>query len=97
MHREAVNDRLDAIETSATENGRRLKLIDDSTAKNGGLPEKVEDMLGHLPNGLEDIQVNRDGDKRSGDQGQHYGAASARGSMWDKLWLKERITAWNNP
>ena len=27
-------------------------------------------------------------------QGQHNGAASARGSMSDKLSLKERITAW---
>ena len=59
--------------------------------------EKIEDMLGHLRNVLDDIQANQDADKPNSDQGRHNGAASARGSMLDKLWLKERITAWKNP
>ena len=36
-------------------------------------------------------------DEPNSDQGHHNGAASARGSMSDQLWLKERITAWKNP
>ena len=82
-HREAVNDRLDAIE--------------DSTAENGGRLEKIEEMLGHLQDLLDDIQANQDAVKLNRDQGQHNGAASARGSVSDKLWLKERVTAWENP
>ena len=53
-------------------------------------------MLRHLPNVLDGIQANQDADKPNSDQGQHYGAASARGSMSDKLWPKERIIAWKN-
>ena len=41
--------------------------------------------------------MNQDADQPSSDQGQHNGAASARGIMPDKLWLKEKITAWKNP
>ena len=36
VHREAVNDRLDAIEASAAENGVQLKQNEDSTTENGG-------------------------------------------------------------
>ena len=36
VHREAVNDRLDAFEASVAENGGRLEKIEDSTAENGG-------------------------------------------------------------
>ena len=70
---------------------------EDSTAENGRQLEKIEDMLGHLQNVLDDIQANQDADEPNSDQGQHNGAASTRGSMSDKLWLKERITAWENP
>ena len=45
---------------------------------------------------LDDIQANQDADDSNGDQGQQVGASLARGSMSDKLWLKERITAWKN-
>ena len=69
--REAVNDRLDAVEAGAAENGGRL--------------ENIEDMLGHLQNVLDDIQANQDADEPNSDQGQHNGAASARGSMSDEL------------
>ena len=48
VHREAVNNRLDAIEAGAAENGGRLEKIEDSTAEKGGRLEKIEDMLGHL-------------------------------------------------
>ena len=65
--------------------------------RKGGRLEKIEDMLGHLQNVLDDIQANQDADEPNSDQGQHNGAASARGNMSDKLYLKERITAWNNP
>ena len=77
--------------------GGRLEKVEDSTAENGGRLEKIEDMLGHLQNVLGDIQANQDADESNSDQGQHNGAASARGSMSGKLWLKERITAWKNP
>ena len=83
VHREAVNDRFDAIEAGAAENGGRL--------------ENIEDMPGHLQNGLNAIQANQDADEPNSDQGQHNGAAFARGSMPDKFWLKERITTWKNP
>ena len=83
MHREAVDDRLDAIE--------------DGTAENGGWLEKIEDMLGHLQIILDDIQANQDNEELTSDQGQHDGAASARGRMSDKLWLKKRIAAWKKP
>ena len=68
-----------------------------SRPRTGGRLEKIEDMLGHLQNVLDDIEANQDADDPNSDQGQHNGAASARGSMSDKLWLKERITAWKNP
>ena len=76
--------------------GGRLEKIENSTAENWGRLENIEDMLGHLQNVLDDIQANQDADDPNSDQGQHNGAASARGSMSDKLWLKERITAWEN-
>ena len=85
VHREAVNDRLDAIEAGAAENGGRLENIEDSAAENGGRFEQMEDMLGHLQNVLDGIQANQDADEPNSDQGQHNGAASARGSMLDKL------------
>ena len=75
----------------------RLEKIEDSTAENGRQLEKIEDMLGHLQNVLDDIQANQDADEPNSDQGQHNGAASTRGSMSDKLWLKERTTAWKTP
>ena len=65
--------------------------------RTGGRLEKIEDVSGHLQNGLEDIQANQDADEPNSDQGQQTGAASARGSMSDKLWLEEKITAWKNP
>ena len=77
--------------------GGRLENIKDGTAENGGRLENIEDVLGHLQNVLDDIQANQDADEPNSDQGQHNGAASARGSMSDKLWLKERITGWKNP
>ena len=46
VHREAVNDRLDAIEAGAAECGGRLENIEDSTAENGGRLEKIEDCSG---------------------------------------------------
>lgn len=67
------------------------------TADTGGRLEKVEDMLGHLQNVLDDTQVNQDADEPSDDQEQHNGAAAARGSISYKLWLKGRIAAWKNP
>ena len=97
VHREAVNDPLDAIEAGAAENGGRLDNIEDITAEKGGRLENIEGMLGHLPNVLDDIQANQDPDEPNSDQGQHDGAASARGSMSDKGWLKKMITAWKNP
>ena len=96
VHREAVTDRLDAIEAGAAEYGGAARKIEDSTAENGGRLEKIEGMLGHLQNVLDDILANQDADEPNSDEGQHNGAASARGSMSDKLWLKERITAWKN-
>ena len=65
--------------------------------RTGGRLEKIEDMLGHLQNVLDDIQANQDAVLPNSDQGQHNGAASARGGMSDKLWLKERMTAWKKP
>ena len=53
-------------------------------------------MLGHLQNMLDDIQASQDKDEPSGEQGQYSAAASTRGRMSDKLWLKERITAWKD-
>ena len=97
MHREAVNHRLDAIQAGAAENGGRLENIKDSTAENGGRLEKIEDMLGHLQNVLDGIQAKQDDDELNSDQEQHNGAASARGSTSDELWLRERITAWKKP
>ena len=70
--------------------GGRLEKIEDSTAESGGRFEKIEDMLGHLENMLDDIQANQDADEPNSDQGQHNACG---GSMSDKLWLKERITA----
>ena len=67
MHREAVNDRLDAIEAGAAENGRRLETNEDSTAENGGRLERIEDMLGHLQNMLDNIQANHDADELNSD------------------------------
>ena len=39
-HREAVNDRLGAIEAGADEGGVRLKKSEDSTVDNGGAARK---------------------------------------------------------
>ena len=78
--------------------GGRLENIENSsTTENGGRLEKIEDMLGHLQNVLDGTQANQDADEPNSDQGQHNGVASARGSMSDKLWLKERVAAWKNP
>ena len=97
VHREAVTIGLTRSRPMRPRTGGRLENIEDSTAQNGGRLEKIEDMLGHLQNVLDYIQANQDADGPNSDQGQHNGAASARGSMIDKLWLKERITAWKNP
>ena len=62
VYREAVNDGLDAIEANA--------------AENEGWLEKVEDMLGHLQNVLDDIQAKQEGCELNRGQGQHNGPTS---------------------
>ena len=75
----------------------RLVKIEDSIVENGERLKKIEDILEHLQTVLDDIQANQDADEPNSDQGKHNGAASVRVSMPDKLWLKERITAWKSP
>lgn len=55
VHREAVKERLDAIEANEAENGGLLEKIEDSTAEKGGRLETIENMLGHLQNVVDDI------------------------------------------
>ena len=90
VHREAVNDWLDAIEAGAAENGGRSKRLRTVPPRMGGGSERLRTCSG--TSRMCWIQANQDADKLNSEQGQHNGAASARGSTSDKLWLKERIT-----
>ena len=65
--------------------------------RTGGRLEKIEGMFGHLLNVLDGTQANQDAEELNSDQGQHTGAASARGGMSGTLWLRGGITAWKNP
>ena len=76
------NNRFDSIESTAAESGERLI--------------KIEDMLAHMQHMLEDVLANQDVDESNANDEHHSDAALARGSMSDKLWLKERVTAWKN-
>ena len=48
VHREVVDERLDAIEANAPGNGGRLEHTEDSINENGGRLENIEDMIGDL-------------------------------------------------
>lgn len=71
-----------AIEARAANNMRWVEKVQDISAENRWRLETIEDMLGHPQSVLDDIQVNKDADERSGDQGQHNGGASARGKIF---------------
>ena len=65
VDREAVNSRLDSIESIAAESGKRLI--------------KIEDMLPHMQHVLEDVVANQDADEPNVNHEHHNDAALARG------------------
>ena len=74
VDREAVNNRVDSIESTTSESGERLI--------------KIQDMLAHMQRVLEGVIANQDADEPNVNHKHHDDAALARGSMSDKLWLK---------
>lgn len=73
VDREAVNNRLVSIESTAAESAERLT--------------KIEGILAHIQHVMH-VLVNQDADEPNIDQEYHNDAALAHGNMSDKLWLK---------